>query len=168
MRGVIEQVSISAGGIPKRAIAESIAGPLGLAGDHHNHPLIHGGPRKAILLVSQETIHMLRLEGFPLFPGALGENLTVSGMDFRQIRVGQRFRAGDAAIEITQRRAPCRTLDAYNSMDRPVIQERIFDELAREGDPASPHWGISGFYASVVMPGIIKTGDTILLLDQAV
>ena len=35
------------------------------------------------------------------------------------------------------------------------------------GDPLSPRWGLSGFYASVVRTGTIRAGDPIVLLDQA-
>jgi len=35
------------------------------------------------------------------------------------------------------------------------------------GDTSSPRWGLSGFYASVIQPGLVSAGDTITLLENA-
>ena len=74
--GCVQQINISKGGIPKRPIAEAVVTPLGIEGDLHAHPEIHGGPRQALLLISSEGIDELVKDGFPLYPGALGENIT--------------------------------------------------------------------------------------------
>ena len=130
-----------------------------LKGDSHAHPDIHGGPRQAVLLITAEGIEELAALGFPLTYGSLGENLTTRGIGRREWRAGQRWRIGaEVVIEITKRRAPCQTLNAY-----PGIQAAIFDALAEAGDPSSPKWGLSGFYASVVQPGVIRPGDEIIL-----
>ena len=70
MQGTIVQVSISPGGLPKSPVAEGLITPLGLQGDLHAHPNIHGGPQKAILLVASEVLANLRERGYPLRPGA--------------------------------------------------------------------------------------------------
>jgi MOSC domain-containing protein YiiM len=141
--------------------------PLGFEGDAHAHPAIHGGPLKAVLLLANEVIERLKAEGYPVYPGALGENLTTEGLDYRYIRAGQRFRAGQAFLEITRIRVPCSTLDLYNSPGK-RIQDAIYDTQVEAGDPSSPRWGMSGFYARVVDPGMIRTKDIITLTDQAV
>src|SRR5258708_22013686 len=105
MQGVIVQVNISPGGLPKRAIAEGWISPLGIEGDLHAHPNIHGGPRKAILLIASETVDALTSRGYPLFYGAMGANLTTRGIDIRQIRIGVQIRARGALLEITHPRA---------------------------------------------------------------
>ena len=107
MQGCIVQVSTSLGGLPKRAIPGGLITPLGLEGDLHAHPDINGGQRKAVLLASAEAIDDMTARGYPLFYGALGENLTTRGIDVRQIRIGDRLRAGGALLEITQPRGPC-------------------------------------------------------------
>src|SRR5436190_23015284 len=86
--GSILQVSISAGGLPKRAIDEGLITPLGIEGDRHAHPEIHGGPRKAVLIIAGEVVDELRARGYPLFYGAMGENLTTRGLTIRDIRIG--------------------------------------------------------------------------------
>src|SRR6202165_5554916 len=113
MIGSVLQVSISPGGIPKRPIPEAVVTVEGIRGDRWAHPDIHGGPNQALLLITSEGIEELIAQGHPLFPGALGENLTITGLDRRQMRVGQRYRVGEVFLDLTKLRAPCATLDVY-------------------------------------------------------
>jgi len=160
MTGSILQISVSQGGIPKHAVPVGTLTPAGFEGDRHAHPDIHGGSRQAVLLITAEGIEELGTHGYPLVYGSLGENLTTQGIDRRDWRVGQRWQIGaEVVIEITKRRAPCQALNVYG----PGIQPAIFDALAGNGDPSSPKWGLSGFYASVVEPGVIHPGDEIVL-----
>jgi len=157
--GTIIQVSISPGGVPNHAIAEGTLTIHGIAGDAWRYPF-HGGPKRAILLVTSEGIDALATQGFPVFQGALGENITTRGVDRRSLRLGQRLRVGQAIIELTQVRLPCDTLSIYGT----GIQAAMYDARAQAGDVASPVWGLSGFYASVVEAGILRPGDPITLL----
>ena len=159
----ILRINISPGGLPKRAIADGFIGPLGLEGDAHNHPGIHGGPRKAILIIAAETIDGLAARGYPVFYGALGENLTTRGLDYRQLRIGTQLRAGAAVLEITQPRGPCTALDIYG----PSLKEDIYDPQVRAHDHTSPRWGMSGLYASVVTPGPVAQGDIIAVMAES-
>ena len=136
--------------------------PLGVTGDGHAHPEIHGGPRKAILLITSEGIDELKQRGFPLFPGALGENLTTLGLNRRDVRIGQRYRIGEVLLEIVKVRAPCDTLSVYGH----GIQRAVYDQEVKAGNTASPLWGLSGFYASVLQTGTIHRGDPIHLVDE--
>jgi MOSC domain-containing protein YiiM len=167
LRGLIHQVSVSRGGVPKLAVMEAFAHPLGLEGDGQHNKKYHGGPLQALLLVSLEDLDELRRAGFPVAPGSLGENLTITGMDFRQLRAGMRFRAGAAIIELTKLRQPCATLDVYNSAGQ-RIQPLLSDAQAKQGDPTSPVWARGGFYAAVREPGRIRQGDILELADLAV
>jgi len=153
----IIQINISRGGLPKRAIDSGYIGSLGIEGDLHAHPQFHGGPQKAILIIASETIDELVKQGYPVFYGALGENLTTRGLDIRDIRVGDEIRAGGAILEITQPRVPCAQLDVYG----PSIRQEIYDADVKALDHTSPHWGMSGFYTSVRRPGPVATGDII-------
>ncbi|MBI3470542.1 MAG: MOSC domain-containing protein [Candidatus Solibacter usitatus] len=157
MTGTVVQVNISPGGVPKRAIPSGVITPLGIEGDRHAHPAIHGGPRQALLLITSETIDELIARGYPLFYGALGENLTTRGLDRRLLRAGQRLRAGSALLELTKPRGPCSALDVYG----PTLSREIYDPRVKAGDPRSPRWGMSGFYAAVIEPGCVHGGDPI-------
>ena len=164
MTGTIVQINISAGGIPKRPIPEAAVTLSGSFGDSWAHPKIHGGPNQALLLLSVEAIDHLRSFGYPLFHGALGENLTIAGLDRTLMRAGQRYRAGGALLELTKLREPCATLDEYGI----GIQRLMFDKFVKDGDVNSPKWGLGGFYARVVEPGSIRVHDTITLVDHGV
>ena len=160
MTGTVLQVNVSRGGIPKREIAWGELTATGIAGDAWRYPF-HGGPRQAVLLVTVEGIEELVAQGFPVYPGALGENLTTKGLDRRALRFGQRLRAGTATIQLTKMRQPCATLEPYGR----GIQAAMYDARIAKGDHASPLWGLSGFYASVVEPGTVRPGDTIEMLS---
>ncbi|HYP05612.1 MAG TPA: MOSC domain-containing protein [Bryobacteraceae bacterium] len=152
MQGVVLQINVSQGGIPKRAIAEGRVTRHGIEGDSWAHPRFHGGPKQALLLISAEDLDALKLLGYPVYPGALGENLTVAGIDFRQVRFGDRFHVGEATIEITKLRQPCRTLNTLGS----GIQKQLYDTT-----PGAPLWARGGFYAKVVTEGLIRPGAII-------
>ena len=159
MKGAIIQVSVGAGGVPNCPVDQGRLAVNGIVGDAWRYPF-HGGPKRAVLLITSEGIGLLRAQGFPLYAGALGENLTRLGLDRSLLRLGQRFRAGEAITQLTQARLPCDTL----SVDGTGIQAAMYDARAQAGDAASPVWGLSGFYASVVQPGILRPVDAIHLL----
>lgn len=164
MTGSILQVSISPGGVPKRPIAEAEVTPEGIRGDSWAHPQIHGGPNQALLLITSEGIDQLVAQGYPLFPGALGENLTTQGLDRRQMRIGQCYRVGEVWLEITKMRQPCTTLDVYG----PSIKRAVYDAQVKASDVSSPRWGLAGFYARVLRSGFIRPKDIIELVDSVV
>lgn len=143
--------------MPKTAIASGRLTAGGFEGDSWRHPQSHGGPLKAILMMSLEVIEALKARGYPVFPGATGENLTTEGLLYEELREGNRLRAGEALLEITRIRKPCATLDVYGAS----IKTDIYDARVRDGDTTSPLWGWSGFYAKVLETGTIRPGDII-------
>ncbi len=158
--GTIVQVNVSPGGLPKRPVSRAMLTPFGVEGDSWAHPNIHGGPEKAVLLMDADTIDELAARGYPVFYGAMGENLTTRGLDRRQLRAGQQIRAGQAMLELTRIRVPCNTLDFYS----PNLKREIFDAQVKSGDPLSPRWAMSGFYARVLTPGMVQPGDIISVM----
>ena len=152
--GTVLQVNVSKGGIPKLPTLFGELTAAGITGDAWRYSF-HGGPKQAVLLITIEGIEELVAQGFPLSPGALGENLTTRGLDRRVLRFGQRLQVGEATIELTLMRQPCATLDIYG----PGIQAAMYDARVLKGDAESPLWGLSGFYASVVTPGVVRPGD---------
>jgi MOSC domain-containing protein YiiM len=160
VEGTVVQVNVSKGGIPKRPIPSGELTAAGITGDSWRYRF-HGGPKQAVLLITLEGIEELVAQGFPLSPGALGENFTTRGLDRRALRFGQRLQVGTAVIELTKMRQPCATLDGLGS----GIQAAIYDARVRKGDHESPLWGLSGFYASVARPGTVRPGDAVTLLS---
>ncbi len=153
MRGRVVQVNVSPGGVPKRAVAEAVVGPLGLAGDGVNHPKIHGGPERAVCLWSLERILALQQEGHRVFPGAAGENLTVTGLDWADLAIGDTIDVGDSGLrlELTSPTGPCRTI-------APFFEGGAF---RRVDDRRYPGW--SRWYARVVHAGEVRPGDVVVV-----
>lgn len=160
MQGTILQVNVSLGGLPKRAIAEGLITPTGIRGDRQAHPSIHGGLRKAILLIASEVVDELAARGYPVFYGALGENLTTRGIRISNLRVGDQLRAGAALLEITDPRGPCTALHVYGES----IKQEVYDARVKARDHTSPRWGMSGFYARVLESGPVRPNDPISLV----
>ena len=160
--GHVCQINISRGGVPKIPIPVATVNQLGIVGDGHRYRY-HGGPHKSLLLIAAEFIDVLRAEGWPVFYGALGENLTTRGLSYRDWRPGQCYAAGGIILELTTPRTPCATIEVY----WPGIGKRIFDKGVKSLDPSSAHWGESGFYASVLRPGTIHLNAPITLCDAA-
>ncbi len=161
MQGEIVQINTSHGGMPKFPVPEAEIHPLGVGNDAHAHPHLHGGLRQAVLIVTEEGLEELKALGYLLYPGALGENLTVRGLDRKQMRLGQVYLAGTAILEITKMRAPCAQLNIYGE----GVQEAVYDPQVKAGDYQSPRWGLAGFYASVRQPGHVRPRDIIKLLE---
>ena len=158
----VVQINISPGGIPKNPV------PVGhvvfgkVEGDNWSDRRYHGWPDQALCLFSVELIEALKAEGFPLFPGALGENLTTKGLDFHKVRIGEVYRVGnDVEIRITKIRVPCRTITVYGE----GIMRATYDPEVKAGNVLTPKWGRSGFYAEVLKEGTIRPGDSIELME---
>ena len=146
----IFQISISNGGVPKRAFPEAELTELGLVGDVQRHTKVHGGPERALCIYSLEKILELQLEGHPVFPGAVGENLTLTGLDWEQLVPGMRMRLGaEALVEITSYTVPCNHIAPY-------FQDEDKDRISQKHNP-----GWSRVYAKVLTPGVLRTGDRV-------
>ena len=97
--GVIKGICISEKrGTAKHEIEEAIlAKDWGIQGDAHA-----GHWHRQVSLLSYEKIEEFRKKGADIELGAFGENLIVSGYDFRNLAVGTRFQCGEAVLEMTQ------------------------------------------------------------------
>ena len=152
-RGRIDQVSSSGGGVPKAAVEHADIGPSGIIGDRQRTRRHHGRPSQALCLWSTEVIEALAAEGHPIGPGAAGENLTLSGLDWSALRPGVRIRLGaDAVAEVTGWAEPCTKIAA-------CFTAGAFGRI----DP-SRHPGWSRAYAAIVAGGTVAAGDEVRLL----
>ena len=153
MEGRIFQLNCSPGGVPKLAVREAMVTELGLVGDAHKFPDIHGGPDRALCLYSLDRILELQAEGHPIFPGAVGENVTISGLDWDRITPGQQLALGDqVVVEITRYTSPCNSIPAsFINGDYPRISQKL-------------HPGYSRVYARVLQTGRLMVGQTVRVL----
>jgi MOSC domain-containing protein YiiM len=154
MQALIFQLNRSPGGLPKLAVREAVVTELGLVGDDHNFPDIHGGPERALCLFSLDRILELQGEGHSIFPGAVGENVTISGLDWNRMTPGQRLAlGGEVLIEITAFTSPCNSItDSFADGKYQRISQKV-------------HPGYSRVYARVLEPGHLTVGQTVRLLN---
>src|ERR1044071_1312250 len=153
MDGRIFQLNRSDGGVPKLAVREAFVTEAGLEGDRQRDLRYHGGPDRALCLFSLELILELQAEGHPVFPGSVGENVTVAGLEWSRIEPGSRLALGEEAlVEIKSYAAPCKTIiESFTGGDFKRISQKV-----RPGD--------SRLYARVLSPGRIGVGDSVRLL----
>ena len=150
--GRIEQLSASPGGVPKRAVAEAVVNRFGLTQDRQRDRRHHGGPERAVCLWSAEIIDQLRAAGHPMSAGAVGENVTVRGIDWKRILPGSRLHLGDQVIvEVTSYAAPCRIIGH-------CFTDGDFNRINHQTHP-----GRSRVYARVAREGVVRPGDQVLL-----
>ncbi len=147
LEGRILALCSGPGGIPKFPIERAEVQELGIVGDQHRFRL-HGGPNRALCLLSIEEVRSLERDGVPVRgPGSFGENVLTEGIDFRRLAPGDRLALGDPAqpvlIELHDVREPCRTLCSL---------DKRFPDLML---------GRSGFVARVLKPGLLFPGQPI-------
>ena len=154
--GRVLQVSVSPGGVPKLPVGRAWVGPLGLDGDKHSEPTVHGGPHRAVCLFGIEVIERLQSEGHPIEPGGAGENLTTSGIEWSLLPVGARVRVGDTLeLEISSSTTPCATQTGNFS-------DGNFNRILIDRHPSD-----SRMYARVLRDGYVAPGDAIVVVDAA-
>lgn len=154
MKGHIFQINTSKGGVPKLPQADGEVTVDGLRSDRQRDRRHHGGPERALCLFPLERILELQAEGHPIFPGAIGENVTVSGLNWSKVTPGTRLQLGEQVIiTITGYAHPCKNIvDAFDDGN--------FNRVS-----AKKHPGGARLYARVLRPGRIRVGDAIFLLE---
>jgi MOSC domain-containing protein YiiM len=118
-----------------------------IEGDRQADLSVHGGPSKAVYAYPAEHYAYWREElgREDLAWGAFGENLTVEGLDERELCVGDAFDVGSARLVVTQARIPCFKLGIRfgdPSMIRRMLESRR-----------------PGFYFGVEREGALAAGD---------
>ena len=150
--GRIFQVNISRGGVPKLAVQQAEVTQLGIVGDLQRDREHHGGVERAVCIYSLELLQSLQEEGHMVFPGAIGENITLSGIPWEEVTPGRRIRLGDQVeVEVTRYTIPCNNLTDYFSTG----------DYGRVSPTKNPGW--SRVYARVIKTGWIKTAQTVEL-----
>ncbi len=152
----VAQINVSGGGVPKRAIARAVVGPLGIESDRQANTEHHGGPERALCLFSLERIEALQAEGHPIAPGDVGENITIAGLEWDAVDPGRRLRLGETVlVEITRYTQPCTKIRAsFADGDSNRINQKT-------------HPGWSRTYARVLAGGPLRPGDSVELLPEA-
>lgn len=142
----------------------TVAGPvgvaaLGLQGDEQVDLSVHGGLSKAVYAYPLEHYPFWQearvragvIDGdAPLVPGAMGENLTLTGLLETGLWVGDVLRFANCQLRVTQPREPCYKFNAamgFNTAAKVMAQS-----------------GHCGFYLAVDEPGTLQAGEAFSLL----
>jgi MOSC domain-containing protein YiiM len=148
--GRIHQINVSRGGVPKLPVASAAVTTHGLQGDYQRDQRDHGGPDRALCLFTLEEIQRLQGEGHSIFPGSVGENLTLAGIPLDLLVPGARLAIGDSVeIEITSFTIPCNNIAAS-------FADGNFTRISHKLHP-----GESRVYARVLRTGSIQTDDIV-------
>jgi MOSC domain-containing protein YiiM len=149
--GTVHSINTSNGGVPKFSRAWAQIRVTGLEGDRQEDRRYHGGPDRAVCLYSLDLIEALQGEGHPIMPGTIGENLTLHGVAWGDIRPETRLDIGEVALEVTAAASPCYKI-AGSFRD---------GEFVRVSQKMHPGW--SRFYARVLREGLVSVGDRVVL-----
>lgn len=154
MSAHVVQLSRSRGGVPKLPIDEAVVTAAGLAGDRQRDRRFHGGPQRALCLYSDELIEQLAVEGHPIARGTIGENVTIRGLEWSELRPGARLAIGEVEVEITTYAAPCKTI-------RGSFLNENFTRISQK-----LHRGWSRVYCRVLREGTIRVKDQVTLMTS--
>ena len=149
------------GGVPSAIVKTVRQGAvavtrLGLEGDEQADLTVHGGPEKAIYAYAAAHYPKWALD-FPQLAahftgGAMGENLTVSGLAEDGICVGDVHQAGSALLQVCQPRQPCFKFALRHD------NKHLPKAMVRNG--------FSGWYYRVLRVGQLAAGDALTLYHR--
>jgi ferredoxin-NADP reductase/MOSC domain-containing protein YiiM/ferredoxin len=134
---------------------EPVAGPRmvrrnNIDGDDQGDRVAHGGEHRAVFVYQLDSYHYWERElGRDDFTfGQFGENFTVDGLADDEVCIGDRFRIGEAELEVTQPRVTCYRVGIR--MDNPQMPTLLVAHHR------------SGFYLRVLQEGLVEAGDDIV------
>ena len=146
--------------IGKRAVSGPVAvGPMGLDGDEQADLSVHGGLTKAVYAYGAQhypfwqTVRAqarVALWDDAQEPGAMGENLTIDGLDEAALYIGDRLRLPRCVLAVSEPRMPCFKFNAamgFAQASKMMMQS-----------------GFSGAYLAVIEPGTVEAGEAVELL----
>jgi MOSC domain-containing protein YiiM len=122
----------------------------GLVGDTIGNQKVHGGDDQAVYAYAREDLDAWEIQlQRKLTHGMFGENLTTSGIDVTQARIGERWCIGadGLVLEVSAPRTPCRTFQAFLHLNHWI------KTFTQAGKP--------GAYLRVISAGNVRAGDAI-------
>lgn len=130
-----------------RGIQKHNVGKVKLIEDFGIENDAHAGKwHRQVSLLSHEKIEAFRAKGAEVKDGAFGENIVVSGIDFKTLPIGTRFKCNDVIMEMTQIGKEC-----HHGCE-------IFQKM---GDCIMPREGV---FAKIIHGGEIAVGDEMTIL----
>lgn len=121
--------------------------------DEQGNKKLHGGPEKVLHQYPVSNYQQLA-KAFPdaaaqLVVGAIGENLSISGMEDTEVQIGDIYQMGSTVVQVSAPRAPCNKIShrfGQKNMDRYIAVN-----------------GLTGWYYRVIETGQVALGDPVIL-----
>ena len=141
----------------------------GVDGDAHAGATVQHRSRKRwrpqlpnlrqVHLLHEELLDELRVRGFDVDRGAIGENVLTRGLDLLALPTGARLHLGaTAVVEVTGLRNPCVQLDRHaDGLMRAVLREEPDGTTSR----------LAGVMSVVLVGGRVRAGDRVNALLPA-
>lgn len=149
IEGTVHSINVSCGGVPKTSVALAQIHVGGIENDRQRDLRHHGGPDRAVSLYALELIERLQAEGHPIVPGSIGENITLTGVDWSAMKSGVQLVVGGALLELTAAASPCEKIaGSFLNRERTRVSEKV-------------HPGWSRFYSRVLREGVVAVGDRV-------
>ncbi|HTX36701.1 MAG TPA: MOSC and FAD-binding oxidoreductase domain-containing protein [Bryobacteraceae bacterium] len=142
-------------GIWKQAVSDRrMVRRLNIDGDGQGDLAGHGGEQRAVMVYQLDSYrhweHHLNRNDFVY--GQFGENFTVEGLPDDEVCIGDRYRIGGAAFEVTQPRVTCYRVGIR--MDEPQMAALLVSHRR------------PGFYFRVIQEGLVGAGDEIVKMAE--
>lgn len=115
----------------------------GLEGDAHA-----GSKRQVSLLSAERVSEAEKRSGLTFEPGAFGENILATGIDFKTLPIGTLLKAGNVELEITQ------------------IGKKCHQGCAIQNSTGKCIMPVEGVFAKVIKGGLISIGDEIKIIEK--
>lgn len=136
---------------------------LGVEGDAHLGVTVRHRSRvrrdptqpnlRQVHLIHAELFDELRIRGYEISPGQIGENITTRGIHLLGLPTGARLHIGETAVvEVTGLRNPCTQLDDFRpGLMSAVLEQDQHGNLIRKA-------GVMGI---ILVGGEVRPGDAI-------
>ena len=142
------------GGVPKPSVDSIDVRLNGVYGERIRDTKHHGGPKRAVCILSNQTLEFLQNEGHPISGGSTGENLLID-VDEEFLRPGVRLKFANVELEITSPAPPCKTIQtSFTNGD--------FKQLSHKLNPQRTRW-----YAQVIQEGMIHVDEVVDISSNA-
>jgi MOSC domain-containing protein YiiM len=158
MTAIVHQINVKPKtrverGLPKVHVESAFVSRKGIRGDFnvYRHEVLKDDPDSALLVIPLETIEELNLEGWPVKPGDLGENITTRGVSYSSFSIGKTYAIRGVSFQISRACDPCDNLYLLPYVGKSKGPRFLKTMLGRRG-----------WYARVLEEGWVAKGDPII------
>jgi MOSC domain-containing protein YiiM len=124
----------------------------GFLGDGVANIEFHGGKDRAVCIYAFENYAVWEKEfNLKLKLPSFGENITMEGMEEKDVFIGDIYRIGEAIVQVSQGRIPCSTISKFNNEKK--LLNRVYTT------------GLTGYFCRVLEEGRIEEAAQVQLLE---